>query len=125
MTGLMPGTLYYVRAYATNEVGSVYGEQTSYTTLDAALAPRATVSSTLAPLTKSTTDTLQVGGIGVVGYKYRVDNGMRSEEYSINQKIVLSSLGEGMHTLQVIGKGASGIWQAEQDPTGVAWTRTS
>ena len=32
MTGLSPGTTYYVRAYATNEVGTVYGEEVSFTT---------------------------------------------------------------------------------------------
>ena len=34
MSGLEPGTKYYVRAYATNEKGTSYGEQKSFTTLD-------------------------------------------------------------------------------------------
>ena len=33
MTELSPGTTYYVRAYATNSVGTAYGEQRSFTTL--------------------------------------------------------------------------------------------
>ena len=33
ITGLIPGTTYYVRAYATNSVGTAYGEQRSLTTL--------------------------------------------------------------------------------------------
>ena len=33
ITGLAPGTTYYVRAYATNSVGTSYGEQRSFTTL--------------------------------------------------------------------------------------------
>lgn len=33
MTGLQVGTVYYVRAYATNGVGTGYGEQRSFTTL--------------------------------------------------------------------------------------------
>jgi len=32
LTGLTPGTLYYVRAYATNSVGTSYGGQESFTT---------------------------------------------------------------------------------------------
>ena len=32
MTGLNPGTQYYVRAYATNDSGTSYGEQISFTT---------------------------------------------------------------------------------------------
>jgi uncharacterized delta-60 repeat protein len=33
LTGLAPGTTYYVRAYATNSVGTGYGSQVSFTTL--------------------------------------------------------------------------------------------
>jgi len=33
LTGLSPNTLYYARAYATNSVGTSYGSQTSFTTL--------------------------------------------------------------------------------------------
>jgi uncharacterized protein (TIGR02145 family) len=33
LTGLSPNTAYYVRAYATNSVGTAYGQQTSFTTL--------------------------------------------------------------------------------------------
>ncbi|MFZ4456954.1 MAG: T9SS type A sorting domain-containing protein [Bacteroidales bacterium] len=33
MTGLTPGTKYYVRAYATNSVKTVYGEEVTFTTL--------------------------------------------------------------------------------------------
>ena len=32
ITGLTPGTTYYVRAYATNSAGTAYGEQQSFTT---------------------------------------------------------------------------------------------
>jgi uncharacterized protein (TIGR02145 family) len=37
MTGLSPGTLYYVRAYATNEAGTGYGDQKSFITLSISL----------------------------------------------------------------------------------------
>ena len=32
MTGLLPGTTYYVRAYATNTAGTAYGDEVSFTT---------------------------------------------------------------------------------------------
>ncbi len=32
LTGLTPGTLYYVRAYATNSIGTAYGNQITFTT---------------------------------------------------------------------------------------------
>ena len=35
MTGLSPGTLYYVRAYAINSVGTSYGSEVTFTTLAA------------------------------------------------------------------------------------------
>ena len=34
ITGLTPGTIYYVRAYATNSVGTAYGSTVSFTTND-------------------------------------------------------------------------------------------
>ena len=34
MTGLLPGTLYYVRAYATNTTGTAYGNEVTFTTLN-------------------------------------------------------------------------------------------
>ena len=36
ITGLTPGTLYHVRAYATNAAGTAYGEDVTFTTLLAA-----------------------------------------------------------------------------------------
>ncbi|MDP3002122.1 MAG: hypothetical protein Q8N38_03220, partial [Bacteroidales bacterium] len=33
ITGLQPGTIYYVRSYATNSVGTSYGSEVSFTTL--------------------------------------------------------------------------------------------
>lgn len=35
LTGLIPGTIYYLRAYATNTVGTSYGDVVSFTTLKA------------------------------------------------------------------------------------------
>jgi len=39
LTNLSPGTLYYVRAYATNAQGTTYGEERTFTTVAAPQAP--------------------------------------------------------------------------------------
>jgi hypothetical protein len=42
ITGLTAGTLYYVRAYATNSIGTSYGNQLSFTTLVVVTTPTVT-----------------------------------------------------------------------------------
>jgi uncharacterized protein (TIGR02145 family) len=42
LTGLTPNTTYYVRAYATNSVGTVYGNEVSFTTLLNPILPTVT-----------------------------------------------------------------------------------
>ncbi len=67
LTGLSANTLYYVRAYATNREGTVYGEQVTFTTL----MPTVPVLSTsglksLTPTTASSVgDILNDGGVPV------------------------------------------------------------
>lgn len=57
ITGLNPGTLYYVRAYATNGAGTSYGNQISFTTTSVAL-PTLTTNS----VTSITTTSASCGG---------------------------------------------------------------
>ena len=42
LSGLNPGTIYYVRSYATNSGGTGYGNELSFTTLPAAVLPEVT-----------------------------------------------------------------------------------
>jgi hypothetical protein len=56
ITDLTPGTLYYVRSYATNSVGTNYGAQTSFTTLNTP-----TISAT-ASATSITSNSATTGG---------------------------------------------------------------
>ncbi len=39
LTGLIPGTTYYVRAYATNTAGTAYGNEVSFTTQEVVIPP--------------------------------------------------------------------------------------
>lgn len=42
LTGLTPGTVYYLRAYATNAAGTVYGDEVTFTTLTPLFVPMLT-----------------------------------------------------------------------------------
>jgi hypothetical protein len=55
ITGLTPGTLYYVRSYATNATGTAYGNELNFTTLVVQVAP--TVTTTTVTAVNQTTAT--------------------------------------------------------------------
>jgi len=58
MTGLTVNTTYYVRAYATNSIGTSYGNEKTFTTLPEITAPAVTT----APVTNITNHTATSGG---------------------------------------------------------------
>ena len=58
LSGLTPNTTYYVRAYATNGVGTAYGEQQSFTTLASIACPNAP---TVTDYDGNTYNTVQIG----------------------------------------------------------------
>ncbi|HQH41067.1 MAG TPA: hypothetical protein PK825_04930 [Bacteroidales bacterium] len=53
LTGLTPNTTYYVRAYATNSVGTAYGEQRTFTTEQEKVVPSVSTG-TMADITTTT-----------------------------------------------------------------------
>ncbi|UOQ75982.1 T9SS type A sorting domain-containing protein [Hymenobacter sp. 5516J-16] len=59
ISNLLPGTTYFVRAYATNAAGTAYGEELSFTTVTVPLAPEPTVAGTLTA-SQVTTTSLQL-----------------------------------------------------------------
>jgi len=59
LTGLMPGTTYYLRSYATNSIGTVYGNAFSFKT--AAILPTVTTTSA-SSITNVTSNSAKVGG---------------------------------------------------------------
>jgi hypothetical protein len=83
--------------------------------------PVAILSGTPAVLGNQTALNALVSGASVVAYKYKLDGSAWSAERTILQAISSSSLGEGNHTLEVIAKSESGIWQAELEATTYAW----
>jgi parallel beta-helix repeat protein len=62
ITGLTPGTLYHLRAYATNEAATVYGEDVTFTTF---LEPTVTTQAVTAIMATSATGNGTVNTLGV------------------------------------------------------------
>lgn len=79
------------------------------------------LSGTPANPTAQKTTNVTVGGPGIVAYKYKLDAGVYSDETSVSTPIQLSGLADGSHTLYVIGKETSGIWNPEGQATTYTW----
>ncbi|MBM4462869.1 MAG: hypothetical protein FJ012_05975 [Chloroflexi bacterium] len=76
--------------------------------------PLATLLGAPAALVNSTTADIAVGGPNVVTYMYKVDDGPWSDDLPAGTHISLSGLGDGRHTVYVVGKDVEGTWQANQ-----------
>lgn len=96
LTGLSPSTLYYVRAYATNSVGTAYGNELSFTTL-----PTAPVLPTLttAALTAITYSTSTSGG------NVSADGGATVTARGVCWSTTPNPLATGNHTTDGTGTG--------------------
>ncbi|MCK9640324.1 MAG: HYR domain-containing protein [Prolixibacteraceae bacterium] len=67
LTGLLPGTTYYVRAYATNSVGTVYGGQKSFITVNPIPPDPSSISVSANPICNGTSTQLTANGaVGTV-----------------------------------------------------------
>ncbi len=92
----------------------------SCATLDSS-APTAVLTGTPNLLTNATTINVTVGATGDVAYySYRLDGGAWSAETGVSTTIASSSLADGAHTLDVLGRDQSGNWQTV--PTTYSWT---
>ncbi|MBR7167647.1 MAG: hypothetical protein IKD33_02420, partial [Bacteroidales bacterium] len=67
LTGLAGATTYYVRAYATNDKGTGYGQQITFTTHDG--SPKVSTSNTVANIT---TTSAVCGGTVILDYGYTI-----------------------------------------------------
>ena len=90
--------------------------------LEISLLVTATLSGQPTGAVKDKTADITVGGTGVVAYKYKLDAGSWGGETAVGTHIGLSGLGDGLHTVSVIGKDAVSNWQAEGSATTASWT---
>ena len=99
ITGLTPGTLYYVRSYATNSVGTSYGAQTSFTTLNTATISETASATSITSSSAITGGTITADGGATVtsrGVVYGTSSG--SATYSAT-----SGTGTGTYTSSLTG----------------------
>jgi len=73
-------------------------------------------------VTNLTSADFVIGGIGVIKYRYRLDDGDWSQEFDRIEypNIAIQSLSEGTHTIEVKGGDKAGNWQ--NTPTIYQWT---
>jgi len=83
--------------------------------------PKANISGTPLSPTNLTSVTLNISGDQIETYKYKLDDGIYSNEIKIENPIYLDSLSNGVHTIYVIGKNSDGEWQEEINATFVNW----
>ena len=101
ITGLSPGTTYYVRAYATNSIGTAYGSQATFTTL--AVAP---VLTTTAVIGITGTTSTSGGNILTDGGSTVTSRGIcwaTTQNPTISNTIVTSGTGSGAFTCNLTG----------------------
>ncbi|MBU1108936.1 MAG: Ig-like domain-containing protein [Candidatus Riflebacteria bacterium] len=127
ITDTLPDATYNVSAVATNKAGIAGNDSTSSElTIDTGI--KIAVLSNLPPVVTSSTQTaINVGGTGVVRYLFRYrmsgeDWSAWSAEKPVSEKIVLTGLVDGMHSLQVRAIDAVGNLQSEVAATTFEWT---
>jgi uncharacterized protein (TIGR02145 family) len=91
LTGLTPNITYYVRAYATNSVGTVYGSQVSFTIISTDGQP-CMGAATVTDYDNNTYNTLQIGS------QCWMKENLRTTHYSDGTSIPLASFGTSVTT---------------------------
>ncbi len=104
ITGLSPSTMYYVRAFATNEAGTAYGNQITITTLDPdPVLPSVTTSS----ITSKTHNSASGGGnVTSEGYATVTERGIcwsTSANPTTSDSKLNSGTGSGTYTISITG----------------------
>jgi hypothetical protein len=59
---------------------------------------------------------LNLGGPGVVAYRYRLDNEPWSEAISVSESLRLEGLDDGVHRLEWLDQNKAGVWRSVESP---------
>ena len=119
LTGLSPATTYYVRSFATNSVGTVYGAEVSFTT-----ATTATLSSTISSTITSSTAILggvlssTGGATTTIGIRYSTD--INFGTYSTT--IINANASAGTYTTTITGLSSLTTYYAKAYATNTVGT---
>jgi len=103
----------------TDLIGNSEPSLASYSWMIDTISRIAVLSNIPAALTNSTTATIKVAGPDIVAYHYMLDSGAASADVATSVPLSLTGLKDGAHSLQVVGKDASGIYQSS--PTSISW----
>jgi hypothetical protein len=114
-------TVYVIGKDAVGNWQAEAAATTASWTVDAT-PPTATLSGQPTGVVNYNTANVTVGGTDVVAYKYKLDASSWGGETAVGTHIGLSGLGEGSHTVSVIGKDTAGNWQAQGSATTASWT---
>lgn len=103
LTNLQPGTVYYVRAYATNSVGTVYGNQQTFTTLDGIITLTTTAVTSITATSAVSGGNITTDGGAAVTARGVVWSTSQNPTTSNNQGITSNGTGTGTFTSNLTG----------------------
>lgn len=111
MTGLTPGTVYYVRAFATNSAGTAYGNELSFTT-SPILLPTVTTTAASTVLTTSATSGGNITNDGGGTVSSRGICYGTAHNPTLAQNFVESGAGTGSFTANLAGLNPGTVYYA-------------
>ena len=95
LTDLTPGVTYYVRAYSTNSVGTSYGNQQFFTTLDGIITLTTTAVTSITATTASSGGNITSDGGATITTRGTVWSASQDPTVEINQGITSNGIGIG------------------------------
>ncbi|MFZ2958395.1 MAG: LamG-like jellyroll fold domain-containing protein [Candidatus Ozemobacteraceae bacterium] len=103
--------------------GAIVGERSNNVVRILTFEPLALFRNIPPPYSNQTTVNISVVGAGLTGYRYKFDSDTSWTEILAGSPIInKTGLAEGLHTLQVIGRGVQNEWQKDVNAMTAKWT---